>query len=83
MAYMNKMVVPDDFTLNADGLYEYSIPASTHGLGIQCYMDRALLRDENLNWENTITPYKIAENGDFTFYVEERGTYRVTLVKNE
>lgn len=82
MANSKRTFTADNFTLNAEGLYEAGITNDEHGFGSHCHMSRALLRDDNGDWNDTITPYKILENGDFKMYVEEPGIYRVTLTQD-
>lgn len=82
MANVNKTFMIDDFIENSNGLYEATISATDHKFGTHFHMARALLKDVDNNWQNTITPYEILENGDFKIFVEEPAIYRVTIVQD-
>lgn len=82
MANVNKTFLVENFVQNEDGLYEASILGTLHNYGTQFHMARALLRDSEGNWQNTITACEIFANGDFKIYVDEPGIYRVTIVQD-
>ena len=82
MANLNKTFLVENFVQNADGLYEASILGTLHNFGTHFHMARALLRDENNTWHNTVTPYEISANGDLKIFVTEPGIYRVTIVQD-
>lgn len=82
MANVNKTFLVENFVQIEDGLYEASILGTLHNYGTHFHMARALLRDGEGNWQNTITPCEIFPNGDFKIYVDEPGIYRVTIVQD-
>lgn len=75
-----KSFTSNDFILQSDGKYKAVILASTHGLDIYYRVSKIVRRDNNSNWENVITSYKILSNGDFVLYADEPGIYEITLV---
>jgi hypothetical protein len=69
-------VYPKSFTTNSflpqsDGRYMATIAASSHGLGVNYHVEKAIRRDTDLTWKNMIASYRILTNGDFEFYVDE------------
>lgn len=82
------MTFPKTFTTNSfieqsDGQFKATIPASTHGLGINYRVTKMMRRNSNLDWENQVATFKILENGDFEYYVAEPCICKVLLVGDE
>jgi hypothetical protein len=82
------MTFPKSFTTNSfieqpDGQFKATIPASTHGLGINYRVTKMMRRNSNLDWENQVATFKILENGDFEYYVSEPCICKVLLVGDE
>ncbi len=78
-------VYPRSFTTNnflpqSDGRFMASLPATTHGLGVNYHVAKMIRRDADNNWQNMIGTYRILTNGDFEFYVDEPCVCKIYLV---
>lgn len=81
MAAYPKSFTENDFTLQADGRYMATLPASTHNLGTNYHVVKNIKRDPaDMSWHNIVPVFRVLSNGDFEFYVTEPGVYKVYLV---
>lgn len=81
MAAYPKTFTDADFTLQSDGRYMASLSAATHGLGVNFHVTKNIKRDDSdMSWHNVVPVFRILSNGDFEFYVNELGTYKIYLV---
>lgn len=80
MAVYPKSFMVSSFTLQSDGRYMASIPATTHGLGTDYHVTKTLRRDADMNWQNMIPTYRILTNGDLEYYVDEPCVCKIYLV---
>ena len=78
-----KTFTSSSFTLQEDGRYMATIPATTHGLGTDYRVTKTLRRNTDLEWENQLAVYKIRANGDFEYYSDEPCVCKVYLVGDE
>lgn len=81
MAVYPKAFSDTDFEPQSDGRYMAMIPASVHNLGMNFHVAKNIKRDPtDMSWHNVVPVFRILSNGDFEFYVNELGTYKVYLV---
>ena len=81
MAVYPKAFTDDDFTQLSDGRYMATLPATTHNLGTNFHVAKNIKRDPaDMSWHNVVPVFRILSNGDFEFYVNELGTYKIYLV---
>lgn len=81
MSAYPKTFTEDDFTLQSDGRYMATLPASTHNLGTSFHATKFIKRDESdLSYHNILPVFRVTSTGDFEFFVEEPGIYKVYLV---
>ena len=78
-----KSFLMSSFELQADGKYMATIPASVHNLGTDYHVTKMIRRDNDMNWQNMLAVYKILENGDFQYFVDEPCVCKVFLVGEE
>ena len=83
MAAYYKTFLPNNFSPTDDGKYKAVIAASTHQLGTDYSVARAVRVNTNGEWENQLATYKILENGDFEYYVSDMCVCTVHLVQDE
>lgn len=80
MAAYPKTFTANDFTQQADGRYMATLPATTHGLGTAYHITKHIKRDpSDMTWHNIVPVFRVLTNGDFEFYVNETGVYKVYL----
>lgn len=83
MAVYPKSFMVTNFDLQSDGRYMATIPATTHGLGTEYHVTKMIRRDSDMNWQNMLAVYRILNNGDFEYYVDEPCVCKVYLVGEE
>ena len=75
-----KSFIVSNFTLQPDGRYMATLPATTHNLGTDYHVTKMIRRDADMNWQNMLATYRILANGDFEYYVDEPCVCKVYLV---
>lgn len=80
MAVYPKSFTTNNFLPQPDGRFMALIPATTHNLGTKYHVTKMIRRDDDMNWHNMVGVYRILENGDFEFYVDEPCVSKVYLV---
>lgn len=81
MAAYPKTFTENDFTLQDDGRYMATLPATTHNLGTNYHVTKFIKRDpSDMSYNNIVPVFRITSTGDFEFFVEEPGIYKVYLV---
>lgn len=79
MTVYPKTFTEDDFVEQADGRFKATIPATTHNLGTNFHLEKCLRRDENLTLHSCVAVYSILTTGDFEFFVNTKGVYKLYL----
>ena len=75
-----KTLSTNSFLPQPDGLYKATIYATSHCLGTNYHVEKALRRiDDEVNWESMIAVYRILENGDFEFFVDDPCVCKIYL----